>query len=190
MFDHVAEILKFMGRQLLHIWPYLLITIPIAAGIRLSGASKFIKKALSARPAVAIIAATLVGAVSPFCSCGVIPVISALLIGGVPIAPVMSFWLASPSMYPEIFFLSVSTLGWELAVWRLLSTFILSLGAGFVTHFIEKSGWLGEDFLRKRPVVTVKSIWVYIRTGFEKLITHAKLMPIPAAATTPAGITA
>ena len=68
---------------------------------------------------MAIIAATVVGAVSPLCSCGVVPVIPALLAGGVPLAPVMSFWLASPSMDPEVFLLSVGSIGWELATWRL-----------------------------------------------------------------------
>ena len=101
-----------------------------------------------AGPIVAIILATAVGAFSPFCSCGVIPVVAALLIGGVPLAPVMSFWIASPSMDPEIFFLSVATIGWELAAWRLGSTLVLSLGAGLATHFIVQRGWFGQKLLR------------------------------------------
>jgi uncharacterized membrane protein YraQ (UPF0718 family) len=75
--------------------------------------SKYIKRAFDAKPITAILLATIVGAFSPFCSCGVIPIIAALLISGVPLAPVMSFWIASPSMDPEIFFLSVGTLGWN-----------------------------------------------------------------------------
>jgi uncharacterized membrane protein YraQ (UPF0718 family) len=66
----------------------------------------------------------------------VIPVISSLLIGGVPLAPVMSFWIASPSMDPEIFFLSTASIGWELSVWRLAATFGISLSAGYITHFL------------------------------------------------------
>lgn len=84
-------------------WPYLLVTIPLAVAVNLSGASKYINRAFQARPVVAVLLATLVGAFSPFCSCGVIPVVVALLIGGVPLAPVMSFWIASPSMDPEAF---------------------------------------------------------------------------------------
>jgi hypothetical protein len=33
-------------------------------------------------------------------------------LGGMPPAPVMSFWIASPSMDPEIFFLSTASIGW------------------------------------------------------------------------------
>ncbi|MBW2336280.1 MAG: permease [Deltaproteobacteria bacterium] len=135
MISEIIKIANFMGEAFLHIWPYLLVTIPLAVAVNMSGASKYIKRAFDARPITAILLATIVGAFSPFCSCGVIPVIAALLISGVPLAPVMSFWIASPSMDPEIFFLSVGTIGWNLAVWRLVGTLLLSLSAGFITHF-------------------------------------------------------
>jgi hypothetical protein len=70
----------------------------------------------------------------------------------------MSFWLASPSMDPEIFFLSVSSLGWELAVWRLAATLILSLGGGFITHFVVQHGWLGKKILREQSSTQVRTL--------------------------------
>ena len=42
----------------------------------------------------------------------------------VPLAPVMSFWVASPTMDPEMFALTVATLGWPLAVVRLGATLL------------------------------------------------------------------
>jgi uncharacterized protein len=148
MYTQLAAIFQFVVEQFTTSWPYLLITIPLAVAVKLSGAARFINRALSAQPLVAIVLATVVGAFSPFCSCSVIPVVASLLIGGVPLAPVMSFWIASPSMDPEIFFLSVSTLGWELSLWRLGSTLVLSLAAGFVTFFLTQRGWLGNSILR------------------------------------------
>ena len=118
-----------------HIWPYLIITIPLAVVVKLSEAAKYIRMVLTKKPIISIFLSTIVGAFSLFYSCGVIPIIAALLIGSVPIAPVMSFWLASPSIDPEIFFLSVSTIGWQLTLWRLGTTFTLSLTAGYVTHY-------------------------------------------------------
>jgi uncharacterized membrane protein YraQ (UPF0718 family) len=169
MSTHILAIAQYILESFLHTWPYLLITIPIAVAVKMSGASKYINRAFTTRPVIAIILATLVGAFSPLCSCSVIPVVAALLIGGVPLAPVMSFWLASPSMDPEIFFLSVSTLGWELATWRLGATLVLSLGAGFLIHFIVQRGWLGENILRKgnspqaRTLTgTLKATWQYV----------------------------
>jgi uncharacterized membrane protein YraQ (UPF0718 family) len=169
MFDHIISITQFILDAFLHIWPYLLVTIPLAVLVQISGASKYINRAFMAKPIVAIFLATFVGAFSPFCSCGVIPVIAALLLGGVPLAPVMSFWVASPSMDPEIFFLSVGTLGWELAIWRLASTLVLSLGAGFVTHYVIQKGWLKGNLLKNQRTTTPRSSWELLKTGWKSL---------------------
>lgn len=146
--EHLFKIADFILDSFIHIWPYLVITIPIAVAVKVSGAAKYINKAFSKKPLVSIFLATVVGAFSPFCSCGVIPVIASLLIGGVPLAPVMAFWIASPSMDPEIFFLSTATIGWELSVWRLAATFIISLFSGYFTHFALRNGFLGKEILR------------------------------------------
>jgi uncharacterized membrane protein YraQ (UPF0718 family) len=168
MLDQITRISDFIIDSFFHIWPYLLVTIPLAVVVQMSGASRYIKRAFQARPITAILLATVVGAFSPFCSCGVIPVIASLLISGVPLAPVMSFWIASPSMDPEIFFLSVGLIGWELAVWRLAATLILSLAGGFVTHAIMAKGLLGHQILRSRTINTVNSSYELVKRGWLK----------------------
>jgi uncharacterized membrane protein YraQ (UPF0718 family) len=157
MLTELLGIAQLVVASFSRIWPYLLITIPLAVAVQMSGAAQQIRRVFDARPVAAIILATLVGAFSPFCSCGVIPLIASLLIGGVPLAPVMSFWIASPSMDPEIFFLSVATLGWELAVWRLLSTLLLSLIAGFMTHAVVARGCIPGSVLRSSS----RSTWTF-----------------------------
>jgi uncharacterized membrane protein YraQ (UPF0718 family) len=169
MFDQIMTIADLIVASFLHVWPYLLVTIPLAVAVRMSGASNYITRAFQARPILAIFLATAVGAFSPFCSCGVVPVVAALLIGGVPLAPVMSFWIASPSMDPEIFFLSVATIGWELAVWRLAATLALSLGAGLTTHFLAQQGWLGQQILRSQQTASTQSVWSRLQVGWRRL---------------------
>jgi uncharacterized membrane protein YraQ (UPF0718 family) len=168
MFDQIATIAQMIVDSFLHIWPYLLLTIPLAVAVQMTGASRYINRAFQARPIVAIFLATAVGAFSPFCSCGVVPVVAALLIGGVPLAPVMSFWIASPSMDPEAFFLSVATLGWQLAVWRLAATLVLSLGAGLITHFVVQQGWLGRQILRGRQTAPARPAWERLQGGWRR----------------------
>jgi len=158
MTTELFKITDFIINAFIHIWPYLVITIPIAVAVNMSGASKHIKRAFDAGPITAILLATLVGAFSPFCSCGVIPVIAALLIGGVPLPPVMAFWVASPSMDPEIFFLSVGTIGWDLAVWRLVGTLVMSLSAGFITYALMQTGWIDSTILKHKAVSGTPSI--------------------------------
>ncbi len=168
MLDPILKISQFIVEAFLHIWPYVVVTIPLAVAVQMSGASKYIKRAFEARPLTAVVLATVLGAFSPFCSCGVIPVIASLLISGVPLAPVMSFWIASPSMDPEIFFLSVGMIGWELAVWRLAATLVLSLSAGFVTHMLMQNGWLGQQILRTRKATQVKSTRELLKMSWDK----------------------
>jgi hypothetical protein len=169
MYEQITTIVDFVANSFLHVWPYLLITIPLAVAVRMSGASKHINRAFQARPIIAILLATAVGAFSPFCSCGVIPVIAALLMGGVPLAPVMAFWIASPSMDPEIFFLSVSVIGWELAVWRLAGTLVISLSAGLLTHLVVRRGWLGPDLIRHGRTNPAQTTWGLLHDGWQNL---------------------
>jgi uncharacterized membrane protein YraQ (UPF0718 family) len=171
------RIIDFIINSFIHVWPYLLLSIPLAVGVKMSGASRHIKRAFDGHPVTAILLAVAVGAFSPFCSCGVIPVVASLLVGGVPLAPVMAFWIASPSMDPEIFFLSVASLGWELAVWRLAATLSVSLLGGFVTHLAERSGWLGEGYLRLTEPATpatslrrrVRDRWLELKAAIGRL---------------------
>jgi uncharacterized protein len=175
----LLKILNYVLASFLHIWPYLVITIPIAVAVQLSGASKFLVRIIGLNPIVAIVIATIVGAVSPFYSCGVIPVIAALLISGVPLAPVMSFWIASPSMDPEIFFLSASVVGFKMSVWRLVATFVISLFAGMFTHLAAKTGWLNaNDIMVHRMQTSSKLVtpdWERITRNIKRTFSLLKI---------------
>jgi len=189
MTTELYKIADFMIKAFIHIWPYLVITIPIAVAVNMSGASKHIKRAFDAGPIAAILLATLVGAFSPFCSCGVIPVIAALLIAGVPLPPVMAFWIASPSMDPEIFFLSVGTIGWDLAIWRLAGTLVMSLSAGFITHALMQTGWISPGILKRKTGFSVsqkpsriKQISLTLASNLKSLFSFKAKSLIPAQA--------
>jgi uncharacterized membrane protein YraQ (UPF0718 family) len=176
----ITDIAVFILDSFLHIWPYLVLTIPLAVIVKLTNVSTIIKRTLSKNPLVSIFLATVFGAFSPLCSCGVIPVIASLLIGGVPLAPVMSFWIASPSMDPEIFLLSITALGWELSVWRLLATFIISLVSGYMTHIAVKSGFLGKELLKASNASPVNNLWKHIWEKYIKIrLTSLKADIIP-----------
>lgn len=181
MLETTAAIVNQVAGGLLRMWPYLLLTIPLAVAVQMAGAARYIRGAFATRPVPAIILATLVGAFSPFCSCGVIPVIASLLLGGVPLAPVMSFWVASPSMDPEIFFLSVATLGWELALWRLLATLAVSLAAGFITHAAVQHGWIAGPIVRSPRVRTHRPLIAQARQAAARVASLVTPQPALAA---------
>ena len=78
--SQVLPSLRFTGASLLSMAPFLLLAVAIAAYAKASGSDKLIAKAFSGNAVVAVVAAALMGALSPFCSCGVIPLIAAMLL--------------------------------------------------------------------------------------------------------------
>ncbi|UWQ17820.1 permease [Jannaschia sp. M317] len=129
-----GQSLRFVQEALWGTAPFLLASIGIAAWAKATGADGQIARAFGGAPLVAIAMAALAGALSPFCSCGVIPLIAALLTMGVPLSAVMAFWLASPLMDPSMFALTVGVLGLPFALAKTGTAVALGLFGGYVTH--------------------------------------------------------
>ena len=136
----VPESLKFTGLSLLQISPFLLFSVAVAAAAKATGSEKLIAQVFSGNPARMIVFAAAFGTLSPFCSCGVIPLIAGLLAAGVPLAPVMAFWVSSPLMDPEMFILSAATLGLHFTVGKTIAAFGLGLLGGFATMAAGRAG--------------------------------------------------
>lgn len=132
----VASVSKTFG--------FLLLSVGLTAYAKASGVDNLISRAFSGPPLLAVVAAALMGALSPFCSCGVIPVIVALLATGVPLAPVMAFWLASPLMDPGMFVMTAATLGTEFAVAKTMIAIGIGLAGGLGSHLLTRSGLVTE----------------------------------------------
>ena len=129
----VLPSLEFVARALGSVLPFLLFSVAFAAASKATGADNLIAKAFQGRAAPMIVLAALVGALSPFCSCGVIPLIAALLAVGVPLAPVMAFWLSSPLIDPSMFVLTAGTLGLDFAIAKTVAAVGIGILGGFGT---------------------------------------------------------
>lgn len=131
--DQFRESLVFTLGSLLSISPFLAASVAVGAGAKATGADRQVALMLQGRPVATIALAAMFGAVSPFCSCGVVPIVAALLAAGVPLAPVMAFWIASPIMDPEMFILTAAVLGTPFAIGKTLAAIGMGLMAGFAT---------------------------------------------------------
>ncbi|UUX50815.1 permease [Nisaea acidiphila] len=147
----VPESARFAVDALIHIAPYLAVSVAVAAFARASGLDHQIGRAFSGNAAQAILLAAAFGALSPFCSCGVVPIIAGLLGAGVPLAPVMAFWLASPLMDPEMFILMLPVMGLEFTVAKMVAAFSIGAVSGFATHMLVKGGAFSDAL---RPQLT------------------------------------
>lgn len=136
--------LRFTAQSLWGIAPWLALSVLFAAYAKASRLDSLIASSFSGHPARAVMLASLLGALSPFCSCGVIPVISGLLGAGVPLPAVMAFWMSSPLMDPEMFILTAATLGLEFAVVKTIAAIGMGLLSGAVTHALVHQGLLTQ----------------------------------------------
>lgn len=138
----------FTVQQLLEVTPFLVASVAVAAYAKASGADNLIAKSFTGHVAIMVVVAALVGALSPFCSCGVIPLIAALLSMGVPLSAVMAFWLASPLMDPSMFVLTSGVLGTQFALAKTVAAIGLGLIGGFGVLALHRSR-LFDDPLRE-----------------------------------------
>ena len=135
---------EFAATALLHTAPYLILSIAIAAWAGATGADNLIARAFTGAPLLMIALGALAGGISPFCSCGVIPLIAALLAMGVPLSAVMAFWLASPIMDPSMFVLTSGVLGIEFAIAKTLAAVGLGIFGGLTVHLLARGGALAD----------------------------------------------
>ncbi|MHA1154135.1 MAG: permease [Alphaproteobacteria bacterium] len=133
------------------ILPFLLASVLLAAWLKAAGADRVIGATVSRSPVRAVLVFAAAGAFSPFCSCGVVPLIAALLAAGVPLPAVMAFWVASPLMDPEMFVLMWAMLGLEFTLAKTLAAFGLGLAAGFATLAAQRAGFFATPL---RAVLT------------------------------------
>ncbi len=144
IFDYpqVRHSLVFTLESLWQMLPFFALAIGFAGYAKATNSDALIARVFSGNPVRATILAAFVGAISPFCSCGVIPLIAAMLGAGVPLAPVMAFWVASPIMDPEMFILTAAGIGLNFTIAKTLAAVVMGLLAGFAVLSARRFGFL------------------------------------------------
>jgi uncharacterized membrane protein YraQ (UPF0718 family) len=142
---HVYSNLAFVAKNVWSLLPFFLLSVGISAWVTVSGFADRIKAVFNRREKIAIAGAAIVGATIPLCSCGIIPLIAAMLASGVPLGPVMALWVSSPLMDPSMFVLTAGVLGMNYAVARLITAVVMGAGAGYLIYFLTSAGMLNNQ---------------------------------------------
>ncbi len=95
-----------------------------------------------------VVIASVAGAVTPVCGLGVLPLIAALLRRGLPLAPVLAFWVSSPITDPGMLVVTAGILGIPFAIAKTVSAFAIGMLAGGVTAAIPGFAGPGHQFMR------------------------------------------
>lgn len=140
----VQEALVYVYNSLVHNALFLILGVVIAAVITVHVDPEKFKAALLKRSNVSLAGSVAFGAFTPFCACGTMAVIVAMMASALPWGPVMAFLTSSPLMSPDEFVMISGILGTKFAVALTAASIIIGMGSGYITHYIEKN----TDFLK------------------------------------------
>ena len=132
--QEALDAIGFAGRAIAHTGVFIAFAVLAVAYLKATGAETLLAKAFEGRELRMIVSAALLGGLSPFCSCEVIPFIAALLAVGAPLSAVMAFWLSSPLMDPAMFLITAGTLGTGFAVAKTVAAVGIGLAGGLIVR--------------------------------------------------------
>lgn len=149
--EQAIETVRFAFGALGHTAIFITFAVLAVGYLKSTGAETLLAKAFEGREVRMILMAALLGGLSPFCSCEVIPFIAALLAVGAPLAAVMAFWLASPLMDPAMFLITAGTLGMDFAIAKTVAAVGLGLLGGAIVYLAGRTV-VFSDPLKNAPV--------------------------------------
>jgi uncharacterized membrane protein YraQ (UPF0718 family) len=144
--DFLLELIRVALDQVLlslvHNWPYLLLSVAIAAPLRLYVKSENVTRFLNRRRGAGVAAATAVAVGTPLCSCGTTAVVLGMMAGSLPWAPIVAFMVASPLTSPEGLVYTAGLFGWPFSIAFFAASIALGLLGGWIAAWLERRGWL------------------------------------------------
>jgi len=101
----IKDTIEYLLATLVHNAPILLFGIIVAAAIAVYGNPDKIRARLSNRATTSVFVTVAFGAFTPFCACGTMAVVVAMLSTAIPWSAIMAFLTSSPLMSPDEFIL-------------------------------------------------------------------------------------
>jgi uncharacterized membrane protein YraQ (UPF0718 family) len=131
-------------------------------------------------------AASLMGIITPFCSCSSIPIFIGFIEAGIPLGVTFSFLVTSPIVNEAAFVVLWAAFGWKVAVTYMVMGVLIGVVSGMIIGRFNPEKYLNpeifdqEGFNKVRPgmsqkerliyarehvVDIIKRIWIYLLIG-------------------------
>lgn len=132
------------------------------------------------------ILASLLGIVTPFCSCSAVPLFLGFVQAGVPLGTTFSFLVASPMINEVALALLWGMFGWKIAMLYIVSGLLIAILAGIVIEKIDVRSLVEEfalngngknlnlpelnwkeriEYAKNYTLDIVKKVWLYVIIG-------------------------
>ena len=131
--SHLAEVINFFIFDTIKILILLIVIIFVVSFIRSFLPPDKIRKLLSHKyPFTGNILASLLGIITPFCTCSAIPLFLGFLEAGVPLGVTFSFLVASPMINEIALVLLLGMFGWKIALIYIVSGLLIAIFSGLI----------------------------------------------------------
>lgn len=153
---HLTETIRFFIYEVSKVMLLLVLIIFIVGVIRTFFSPEKTRKSLEGKPLfVGNVLASVLGIVTPFCSCSAIPLFLGFVEAGIPLGVTFSFLIAAPMINEVALVLLIGLFGWKVALIYVLTGLGIAILAGFILEKLNLKRYVAE--------------WVYQ--------THAKQAP-------------
>jgi len=113
--------------------------------------------------------ASLLGIVTPFCSCSSVPLFIGFIEGGIPLGVTFSFLITSPIVNEAAFIILLGTFGIKIAGWYIFSGVVLGVIGGYIIHLMKLESYVEEYVYQiKMEKIQVKTLSKRDRIEFAK----------------------
>jgi uncharacterized membrane protein YraQ (UPF0718 family) len=186
---HMTEAIRFFIYEAPKVMMLLVLIIFAVGIIRTYFSPEKTRKALEGKPLfIGNVMASVLGIVTPFCSCSAIPLFLGFVEAGIPLGVTFSFLIAAPMINEVALVLLIGLFGWKVALIYVLTGLTIAILAGFILEKMNLkryvASWVYETQAKHRleqessmtfnqrigtGAVTVREIvgkiWIYILIG-------------------------
>jgi hypothetical protein len=172
---HLADAVNFFVYDTIKIILMLTVIIYIVSIIRSFFPPEKVKKVLAGKSEfTGNILASMLGIVTPFCSCSAVPVFIGFLEAGVPLGVTLSFLIASPMINEVALVLLWGLFGAKIALIYIGTGMVVAITAGFILGKIPAVEKMVEDYVWEIRMGEVKIPELTWKDRFEQASDHTK----------------
>ena len=172
---HLADAVNFFVYDTIKIILMLTVIIYVVSIIRSLFPPEKVKNVLAGKSEfTGNILASLLGIVTPFCSCSAVPVFIGFLEAGVPLGVTLSFLIASPMINEVALVLLWGLFGAKIALIYIGTGMVVAITAGFILGKIPAVEKMVEDYvweIRMGEVILPELTW---KDRFEQASDHTQ----------------
>ncbi|MCK5343811.1 MAG: permease, partial [Candidatus Heimdallarchaeota archaeon] len=142
---HMTETIRFFIYEVPKVLMLLVLIIFFVGIIRTYFSPEKTRKALEGKSLFAgNVMASLLGIVTPFCSCSAIPLFLGFVEAGIPLGVTFSFLIAAPMINEVALVLLIGLFGWKVTVIYVLTGLTIAIMAGFILEKLNLTRYVAD----------------------------------------------